>query len=104
MHRDHHDIHEHGLADDCGDCEVYADYPYGLDRIMLSNLIERNFLFRFGKDGERDENWPRSHNEEIAMANITNTMEHMGKLFETAPHWCEKYLRERWHVVIIAGS
>ncbi len=111
MHNVHGDVHEIGLQDNCSACEEHAKKPWlNLDTRMLESLIRRNFFWRFGEnywvdeDGERvprDRNAyaPRSENEAIAMANITNVMECLGRMMEVdEDSLIQSYLKRNWHI------
>lgn len=99
-HSIHRDIHEHGLQDNCPECHDHAMEPwYTLDETMLSNLIHRNFFYRWGYKVDaslrREDYEPRSDTEALAMANITNVMERVGKLFVCDPDHLMQYFFER---------
>lgn len=102
MHSAHGDIHEIGLQDDCEDCAAHAEKPWNnLDRDMLEKLIKRNYFYRWGEyeDINRDDYSPRSTNEAIAMAQITNQMERMGSLMQADPdNLIQSYLEKKWGV------
>lgn len=102
-HSLHGDIHEIGLQDNCEDCREHAEEPWSsLDRDMLDKLIVRNHFYRFNNNSEKDSHdyAPRSYNEGLAMANITNIMERVGKLMESfdGTRFTKNYLERYWDV------
>lgn len=98
MHTNHADVHEVGLQDDCPDCAESAEEPWRhLDQEMLSQLIRRNYHYRFV--GDYEQYMPRSDTEAIAMRNITTTMERMGQMMSNDPGgYIRSYLEKNWRV------
>ena len=103
MHSVHGDIHEIGLQDGCPACREHAEAPWGsLDRDMLDKLIARNHFYRFNNNPDLDSHnyAPRSYNEGLAMVEITNVMERIGKLMESfdGTRFIKNYLERNWDI------
>lgn len=81
------------LFDDCYDCEDMAKAPWRyLDNSNLEKLV-------IAATAEQ-RNFGRTHNEGVAIANIINTIDHMGKLMEVALVDIVIDLQKRWSVRI----
>lgn len=91
MHRQHADVHEHGLADDCEGCAEIAESPLG----RADTAMVRQFV---GLATERPRPIPEGTAQAIAVATVLNTLERAGRLAEVAPDLLERYLRDRWNI------
>lgn len=88
-HSAHPDVHTHGLADGCTACEEHASQPtHNLDEWMLRDLLSRAL----------DRTIPsRSTTEAVAVANVLNILERVGRLAQVEPTAALRYL-QRWRI------
>lgn len=91
MHTYHPDVHAVGLVDGCPACAEIAENPPGnCDEGLLRQIVAAAVAV--------PREIPPGETQAIAVANVLNTLERVGRIAEAAPDLLERYLRERWHL------
>ena len=102
MHTQHPDTHDNGLADDCERCAEHAADPFhGLDDANLSALVVRTQAWM------RDEEFPRSNNETVAMRVVETAILRARKIERLSSDLAPKQITDeqrRWIAFGLGGA